>query len=267
MRSKALHSRAVRPKAGSRRALARYAVLVLAVLTVVAVGAWVAGRARVLVLKVPYLRVEKVQVSGLKYVRREDFIAYMGDPAGISILSVDIDGMLDRARSHPWIKEASIKRELPDTLRIQLRERVPAAVADTGSGRYLVDTEGAALAAVSGAGWEFLPVISFPAAEGARLLEADNIKSIRMALDLLGCVRKDTSEMLSGARISVGDDGSPDILVGGAVVKVGSGGYQEKVRRLGELAHEIEKRDARPVMIDLRFPGKVVVKGGGAQAG
>jgi len=264
MRPKPTRGRAVRPGRGKGRTALRLLLAVIVISGLVAGSVWAAGQARCYVVSMQYFTVKSVQVSGLKYVRREDFISYMGDPAGKSLLSVDLDGMLERVKAHPWMKEVSIKRELPGTVKIEVVERVPAAVANTGTGRFLIDSDGMAVAKVEGPEWDFLPAIAYPGAQDMKLVDAGSAGAMRLAIELLGCVRKDPSERLAGAQVSIERDGQPEIILDGSVVKVGFGGYPEKVRRLSELAREIEKRESRPSLIDLRFPGKVVVSGGRA---
>ena len=45
-------------------------------------------------------------------------------------------------------------------MRFEVAERKPAAVIETSAGRYVVDTEGYAVAGVSDPAWDFLPMVS-----------------------------------------------------------------------------------------------------------
>ncbi|HLB25419.1 MAG TPA: FtsQ-type POTRA domain-containing protein [Nitrospirota bacterium] len=248
----------------TRRNMARLPKLLVALALIgCAVAAPFAARAAGrYVSSLPFFRVREVRVDGLKYVQKDDFISFIGDPRGGSILRYDMDETLKDAYTHPWIKEAVVRRDFPGTVRFELVERKPAAIAATASGHYLVDDKGFAVSEAAGGGWDFLPVIERPSTHGLRLLDEEDAKRMRKALRLLNVVRSEPGERLTGSVVVVGEDGAPYLKLNGAVVKVGLDGYQEKVKRLSEVMSDIQKRGKKPALIDLRFPGKVVVKEG-----
>src|SRR5205085_434000 len=58
---------------------------------------------------------------------------------------IDLDGTRDRLLQLPWIREARVSRRLPDTIVVEVVERVPVAIWQQ-QGRYsLVDAEGVVL--------------------------------------------------------------------------------------------------------------------------
>ncbi len=212
----------------------------------------------------PFLSVKQVKVTGLKYVRSEDFLVYLGDPKGTGILKYDMKQAVEKGMQHPWIKSIVARRDFPGTVRLEVIERKPAAVVATGSGNYLIDGDGIAMARIPGSGWEFLPVVAYPSAHGLRLVDGTTAGTLKAALELLTVAKAEPSERLAGARAAIEADGSPSLILNGARVMVGKDGFAEKVCRLAEISGDMQKRGVRPTMIDLRFPGKVIVKNGGA---
>lgn len=260
MRSKAARSKGTGRKSRRWLSLPRLLLILAGVAVVVAVPL-AAGAAYRYVTRLSFFSITDVRVSGLRYVRKDDFIKYIGDPRGASVLRYDMGRALNRASGHPWIKSAVIRREFPDTVRFEVVERTPAAVAETAREQnFLIDTEGYAVSAVTGPGWEFLPVIEYRPAKGPGLLDEKYADGFRDALELLKVVRSDPAERLSSARLTIAEDGTACLVYSGALVKVGDGGYGEKVRRLSEVARDLDRRGVRASLIDLRFPGKVVVK-------
>ena len=251
-RADAARSRSKKPRHARRRAVVWLALSLLAAAAAASAVWAVAGGGR-WAEALSCFRVREVRVVGLKYVRRSDFLDYVGDPSGTPVWDVDVGRMQRRVKGHPWIEEASVKRELPGAVVIRVRERTPAAVVVTGTGRSLVDAGGATLGRVRGRDWDFLPVITCAGRTPA------GAEAIRDAVELTGLVRGDPAEALAGGRVSIGRDGSPRLLLDKTVVRFGRGAYGDKVRRLSELMREIRRRDAHPALIDLRFPGKVVV--------
>lgn len=267
-----MRGKAVRPKA--RISKKRRLVKLLPLLFVIAAAAGVivamplvANAAYRYVSALPFLAVKQVRVTGLKYVRREDFLVYLGDPKGSAILKYDMEQAVGKGMLHPWIKSIVARRDFPGTVRLEAVERVPAAVVATGAGSYLIDADGLAMARIPDNGWEFLPVIAYPSAYSLRLVDGMTAGTLKSALELLKAAKAEPSERLAGARAAIGDDGAPCLVLNGARVMVGRDGFAEKVCRLAEISGDMQKRGVKPSMIDLRFPGKVIVKDGGAVVG
>jgi cell division protein FtsQ len=253
-----------KPKIRGKKA-GRKILRLIAVLLILAVAAFFvpkAARAAVrYVCRMPFFTIKHVRVEGLKYVQKDDFIGFVGDPKGESILSYDMKGAMEKIGGHPWLKSGLVRREFPDGVRFELTERVPAAVVQTGAGKYLMDADGFALAKVTQPDWEFLPVVRYPSSQGLRILDPKTAESLMNAFELLKVVRGSKGP-LAFANVGVCRDGSPCILIRDAVVKVGSGEYPDKVKRLSDVEADIVRRGLNAEFIDLRFPGKVVVKAG-----
>jgi cell division septal protein FtsQ len=262
MRGRALKPKFGRARKGTLRSRLPKILAALVVVGLVVATPFVARSAYRYVAARPCFVITELRVSGLKYVQLDDFMRYIGDPRGHSVLDMDVEGTLRKVKLHPWIKDASVRREFPGTIRVEVLERTPAALAETGSGRLLMDEDGQALATVTGDGWNFLPVVRCQGADWQRPTGDKAAKEFTGALELMRCIKKDQSERLAGASLVIAEDGFPRMLLDGAVVKVGPGPYEDKVRRLAEVAGDIQKRGICPSLIDLRFPGKVVVKGG-----
>jgi cell division protein FtsQ len=62
-------------------------------------------------------------------------------PPGTNILSLELDALAERITADPWVARATVNRELPDTLRVEIEEHQPIAVLAAG-GLLLVDREG-----------------------------------------------------------------------------------------------------------------------------
>lgn len=89
----------------------------------------------------PRLSVQNIEVSGLQRATRADVLAHTGVQAGDSILAAPLDAISLRLRAHPWIRQTTIRRVLPDTLRIDVEEYEPTLLVSLGE-LYLADGEG-----------------------------------------------------------------------------------------------------------------------------
>ncbi len=89
--------------------------------------------------------IERVDVVGVSSLSAEAVIARAALGEGETLLRVDGDAVVARLLEDPWIREASVKRRPPSTLRIEITERVPAAVVDTGVSFWFVESQGRVL--------------------------------------------------------------------------------------------------------------------------
>lgn len=126
---------AVKRDQGRRRL--RVLILVLVVL-VVALGGWVAVHS-------PLLSVRHFEVSGASLTGADDVRAASGISTGEPIVLVDLTAAVNRIEALPWVKTATVKRDLPSTLNITVTERMAAGWFRAGAGVFLVDSTGRVL--------------------------------------------------------------------------------------------------------------------------
>jgi cell division protein FtsQ len=105
--------------------------------------------------------ISTIEVHGAAQLSPDQVRAALPVELGQNLFTTELDEVASALRAHPWIDTASVHRVLPDTLVVEVREHVPAAVAQLGE-LYLVDAAGhpfkrAQLEAGEGAG---LPVIT-----------------------------------------------------------------------------------------------------------
>ncbi|HEY2944894.1 MAG TPA: FtsQ-type POTRA domain-containing protein, partial [Vicinamibacteria bacterium] len=87
------------------------------------------------------LRVGNVEVRGSHFLSEGEVRELLGPAVGENILGLDIEALKARLRSSPWVAEAMVTRTLPDMLRVEIRERVPLALAELDR-LYLMDGDG-----------------------------------------------------------------------------------------------------------------------------
>jgi cell division protein FtsQ len=87
------------------------------------------------------LKVAHVEVRGSHFLSEGEVRELLGPAVGENILGVDIESLKSRLRASPWVAEATVARTLPDTLRVDIRERSPLALAELDR-LYLMDADG-----------------------------------------------------------------------------------------------------------------------------
>jgi cell division protein FtsQ len=99
---------------------------------------WAAAAA----VDLPWLRVQHVRVHGNDRVHAGEIAALLEGMTGQSLLAVDLDRWRSRLFASAWVADATLRRRLPGTIDVELRERVPMGIARAGADLFLVDAAG-----------------------------------------------------------------------------------------------------------------------------
>lgn len=121
----------------ARRWLAwKYVVAALLLVALVAGGLW-------LVLFSQVLAVKQVEVVGTDQIPAETVRGAAGDVVGEQLARLDLAGLEKRVESLAEVRDAEVTRRWPDTIRIEVDERVAIAVVEIGESLRGLDAEGA----------------------------------------------------------------------------------------------------------------------------
>jgi cell division protein FtsQ len=209
--------------------------------------------------------VKNILVSGNSTLEEGDIVRALNIRKGESLFRLSFTDLEKRLKRIAWIKKVAIRKQFPDTLKIEIEETTPKALLRLNSQMFLVDGDGNVLEEVEETSTSFLPVIVGidPEKDKGGILEAlklvDAISEKSASAD-----KSDKSEknafinrerkeiMLEAYGLAMNLDGE--------VIKVGYGRYAEKLGRWRELEPEARKKNQAIEYIDLRFDDRVIVK-------
>lgn len=208
----------------------------------------------------PALEVQAVEVRGVADIPAGEMAQLLHGIKGRNLLALDLRAARDRLLSHPWIEEATIRREWTGRVQGAIRERTPAAYLLLPEGIYLVDTAGVLMERVQEADRsEFrLARIVGVEAKGSRLGEPIRSPRLEAALELAAVLRQ--MGLAEGSEIRAHDSRQLAYRRDGVEVRLGRGDYAEQFHRLAEIEETLKARGLRAASIDLRFRDQVVVK-------
>ena len=92
---------------------------------------------------------ENIVVTGNSRLATEQIIQAANVPIGNSLMSIDTLGLTSTLLTIPELKAVTVERGWPHTVLINVIERTPIAVAETGSGFNLIDSDGHGAGAVT----------------------------------------------------------------------------------------------------------------------
>jgi cell division protein FtsQ len=132
--------------------------------------------------------VSRVELRGLNRMDASTVTKAALDQPSLAMPLIDLDAIRARLMEFKWVKEARVHRRLPDTLVVEIEERVPAAVWQHNRRLQLVDKDGVELEAVRSDAMPNLPLVVGPGAQH-RIADLGN---------LVGAVPQ-VKEVLAGA--------------------------------------------------------------------
>jgi cell division septal protein FtsQ len=201
------------------------------------------------------LRVVKVDVRGGHFLSEGEVRELLGPAVGENILSLDIDALKARLRASPWVADATVSRTLPDTVRVEIHERVPLALAEMDR-LYLMDGDGA-LIDIYGprtAGFD-LPIV-----RGLARIDAE---ARRDHAARAGALLRDLGDLAGEiSEVEVEPTGDLRVVLRGAgeVVRMGPPPYRSRFVTFLSLRQELRERCPRAEYFDLRFRDRIYAK-------
>jgi cell division protein FtsQ len=210
--------------------------------------------------------VKTIEVAGAKHTPRAAVEAVTRRYIGLNLFQIDIARVQRDLGGVGWISRIEIEKKLPDTLRIRVVERVPAALVQTADGAIqYADDAGVAFAELSpSAGDADLPLIVL--ASGAELASGAGSASgaeVKRCTDMLRDLRARDPQLYS--RVSEVRPLPPDGFAIfdrelGTVIYANGADLTTKWRDFYAIARAENAGRADFEYADLRFSGRVVVR-------
>ncbi len=203
-------------------------------------------------------RVDAISLVG---VRAGDAAAIRRDLEalrGRNIAGLELDDVAAGIERHPWVESAAVRRVLPGTLAVVVRERRPAALAVVGGVVRIVDTTGRCIAPLGPGDRYDLPVVTgldaLPpeAAEGA-------LRRATSALLRLHALRPDWTATISEIDVSQPDRLAVVTIGGGPVLWLDPERAERNLQPFLALSGEIEQRVGAARYVDLRWRDRISV--------
>lgn len=203
---------------------------------------------------------QEITVSGINQVTRQEVLGQAGVQPGQSLLWLDMRQIADRLRSHPWIKQVTVSRVLPHTLKIDVVERRPAAILRLAAGVLLLDEEGHGLTTLPESSVPSLPVLTGVSPEGILKGDSRSLKAAQAGVKLAALL----SEAFEGLpEVDVRDPENAVAYVEGLRFQFGGSSVEEQWERYRKVEPQLSvsapERQSQNE-IDLRYPGKVIVR-------
>lgn len=212
----------------------------------------------------PALRIQRIAIHGNRQLSQRDVLGLLHGLRDGNVMLADLDGWRKRLLRSAWIKEASLRRELPGTIDVTIAERDPLGIGRINDKLYLVATDGVVIDAFSPKYAAFdLPLIDglhtgprdsdgLMVDETRATLAAEVLHNLQRSSDLAGRV----------SQVDVSNDEDAVVLLADdpARVHLGREQFSERLRAYLELAPTLRARVPAIDYVDLRFDPRVFVR-------
>lgn len=106
-----------------------------------------------------YFEARQIRISGNDRLTSGEILTRARLSPGVNILSLNLFVVRKRLLADPWIAEAEVSRELPDSVQIRVKEHQPLAILDLGR-KFLLDETGEIFKELEGEPLTALPLVA-----------------------------------------------------------------------------------------------------------
>lgn len=200
----------------------------------------------------PVLDVDYVDVRGAENTPREALLGATGLSGHPLMVEVHTDNVVRQAKALPWVKDATARRQWPGTVRIDLTERVPAALVPVEMGqRWAVSDATGRILDVVTAKPPGLPVIGNVRDVGAP--GSSVAMAAAASLDVAASLPRSLRLRVADLATTPGGEVELQLVEPGGVVRLGAA--EDLNRKYAALLTLLEKVDlAKLEVIDVRVP-------------
>jgi cell division protein FtsQ len=193
------------------------------------------------------LKIDAIRISGQSETAELDVLNSLAIPDHASIATFDVNAARDRVEALPWVASATIRKVYPDTLEVDITERVPFVLWQRNGAVALIDAEGRVLSDYVAPRYRELPML---VGAGAQSQATEILDLIAQFPDIHDRLRAAT--LVSDRRWNL-------TLINGIVVMLPEEDPVPALIQLEALDQSQGLLSRDIISVDLRLPDRVVV--------
>ena len=209
------------------------------------------------------LIVERVEVTGHRYLSRGEVVGLLEGIHGERMLTIDLDTWRLRLLGSPWVADAAIRRRLPGTVVVAIEERLPFGIARLGVDVYLIDRAGAIIDTYGPKYADLdLPLVAGLGARPAGHPLAIDPERAALAVAVVDELSAHPALLAQVSEIDVADlrDAAVQLNDDTTVVRLGDTDFVRRLEQYLELEPTLRERVPDLEYVDVRFGARVYVR-------
>lgn len=213
------------------------------------------------------LQIDDITVRGNARLANGVVAAALDGLRGQNILWSDLGAARQRVLESPWVKDVALRRVLPSTIEVVIRERQPIGLARLDGELYLVDDEGVVIDRYGPAyGGLDLPIIDGLSTAAEPEGVAVNRDRAELAARLVASLRPNPDVGGRLSQVDVSDPRNVAVILRDdpALIFVGTERFLQRLEAYLQLAETMRSRVDGIDYVDLRLDDRIVVRPAGA---
>lgn len=211
------------------------------------------------------LRIKQINIDGNRIVGENEILQLTQVQLNTFLYTVDLTAIQRNVMSHHYIKDAVVERNLPNSIHIQVVERIPIAIVNRSEIMY-VDDEGVVLPRSISHRLFDLPLISGisesePLALGSIIKQTDVIEALQL-LATMKMVNRPMYHNISEVNVRNGGDIVLYLTEGGVPIIFGRDEIPSKLVRLETFWNNVVRTRGTQLLqyVDLRYQDQIIVR-------
>jgi cell division protein FtsQ len=211
-----------------------------------------------------YFEARQIRVSGNQRLAPDQILSRARLKTGVNILSVNLYLVRQRLLAEPWIAEAQVSRDLPDTMEIRITEQRPLAILDLGR-KFLLNDRGEVFMELDQKTPLALPLVTGLQFSDLHLDGGTGSRAFASVMEVLKLGLRPDSALPLAAVSHIQVDRQLGLTIhafgGTKVIKIGYHDYSDKYDRLRTVMVFLNRDGRLPdfSVIDLNYRNRIVV--------
>ncbi|NVO00653.1 MAG: FtsQ-type POTRA domain-containing protein [Geobacteraceae bacterium] len=245
------------------RGILKKSVRVATVIVVVSLAFLVCFELYGFVGKTTFLRLEKIEVTGINKLTRDEILASASVKLNDDLLGLRLTRMGEQLTKNPWIASVRVRRTFPHSLFIDVQERQPIGVVSMGY-LYYLDARGDIFKPLQEGDSLDFPVITGLAEDDLIRDPAGTKDTLKGILAILQQLKKERNGIsladISELHYDKGFGYTLFTMNRGLPVRLGTDGFSEKLDRFAKVYAQLQPQIPSIEYIDLDYNDRIVVK-------
>jgi len=209
------------------------------------------------------LRVDAIVIHGNERLSNGEVLAILSGLRGENLVSTDLDRWRRRLMTSPWVSDAALRRSLPSTIDVAIRERQPIGVGRIAGETYLVDERGVIIDQYGPQYADLdLPIIDGLGAAPHDAPTLTDEARADLAARVIAAVRSRAKLASRLSQVDVSDLHNASVILTGdpTIVQLGDDQFAQRLQGYLDLAPALHQRVANIDYVDLRFGDRIYVR-------
>jgi cell division protein FtsQ len=209
------------------------------------------------------LRVDAIVIHGNERLSNGDVLAILSGLRGENLVSTDLDRWRRRLMTSPWVSDAALRRSLPSTIDVAIRERQPIGVGRIAGEMYLVDERGVIIDQYGPQYADLdLPIIDGLGAAPHDAPTLTDDARADLAARVIAAVKSNAKLAARLSQVDVGDLHNASVILTGdpTMIQLGEDQFAQRLQGYLDVAPALHQRVADIDYVDLRFGDRIYVR-------